>query len=65
MVTLPCMSKNSSTSILTNESSSNVEGQQLCYFIMERYDETLEHHIQALTKNGNKLEPSECIEIAL
>jgi len=50
---------------MTNESSSNVEGQQLCYFIMERYDETLEHHIQALTKNGNKLEPSECIEIAL
>jgi len=65
MVTLPYKKEGSTSSIQTNETSSQVDGQQLCYFIMERYDITLEQHIQKLTKQKRKLEPSECLDIVI
>jgi serine/threonine protein kinase len=32
---------------------------------MEKFDTTLEHYIQKLTKQKRKLEPSECLEIII
>lgn len=65
MVTIPARSANANTSMLTDASSGTIDAVQVCYFIMHKNDQTLEHMISSLLKRQETLSHFDCLEIVI